>query len=102
MPNVKKLRVEDLRIDPKNMRHMPQRSEELSLSAMAALDTPYFWGLAESLLQNGYVAIENIAVLMTTSTDANPLVKEGNRRIGILKLALGLLKGNDLDIPDAI
>jgi hypothetical protein len=102
MPVVKLLPVLDLRLDPKNYRHMPQTSEEKALHAMAALKTHYFWGLARHILEKGYVETENIVVLKTSPVDNNPLVKEGNRRVAILKLALGTLKGKDLDIPDDV
>src|SRR5262245_6992119 len=102
MPVVKLLPVLDLRLDPKNYRHMPQSSEEKALHAMAGLKTHYFWGLALHILTKGYVETENIVVLKTSPTDANPLVKEGNRRVAILKLALGALKGKDLEIPDDV
>ena len=58
MPVVKRLPVADLTLDPKNFRHMPQKTEERALHAMAALDTPYFWGLARGILDIGYLEIE--------------------------------------------
>jgi hypothetical protein len=102
MPTVTRLLVADLKLDPENFRHMPQRTEERALHAMAALDTGYFWGLAKGLLESGYIERENIVVLKSSAGDKQPLVKEGNRRIGIMKLALGELKGKDLQIPESI
>ena len=101
MPVVKKLPVGTLTLDPKNFRHMPQRTEEKALHAMVALKTEYFWALARRILKNGYIEIENIVVLKAKDDDGH-LVKEGNRRVAIVKLGLGLLKGRDLEIPQDV
>ena len=102
MPKVRLYKVEKLRLDPKNFRHMPEKNEEAALHKMSVLDPKYFWGLAESLFRNSYIAVENIVVRQLEGPDGEALVEEGNRRVGLLKLALGLLKGKNLDIPEPI
>src|SRR5262245_51976154 len=102
MALVKRLPVKYLKLDPKNFRHMPQKTEEQALHAMASLKPDYFWALAEQLLRNNYIERENIIVLKSTVDDDHPVVKEGNRRTAILKLGLGLLKGKGLEIPGHI
>jgi hypothetical protein len=96
MPAVKKLPVSDLILDLSNFRHMEQKTEVKALHAMSTLKPDYFWSLANSLLENGYVEVENVVVFKNSD---GYHVKEGNRRVAIMKLALGLLKPKDLDLP---
>ena len=58
-----------------------------------------FWALAESLLDSGYLPTENIIVLKSGD---DLIVKEGNRRIGALKLILGYIKSHAINIPENV
>ena len=93
----KPVAVKDLSLDLKNYRALPQKSEEGSLKAIIAIDPDYFWALLASLLDDGgYLPTENIIVL---DKGGKHIVKEGNRRVGALKLALGLLDHSKIEQP---
>lgn len=91
--------VKNLKIDLENFRTIPQVDETSAVHAMIALEPDYFWALAGSLLQNGFLPNENIIVLLDGKKN---MVKEGNRRVGALKMIFGLIHANGLDIPDQI
>ncbi|WP_175774020.1 hypothetical protein [Burkholderia multivorans] len=57
------LPVKDLTIDLHNFRTVAQRSELEATKAMISISPDYFWGLMESLLDDGYLPTENIIVL---------------------------------------
>lgn len=99
MPEIKAVELGDLKLYLKNYRTVRQKSESGAVSAMIATSPEYFWGLAESLLQDGYLPTENIIVLRA---GAQLIVREGNRRIAALKLIHKMLRVKDLDIPDDI
>ncbi len=91
--------IKDLRLDLKNFRTVPQRSEAAALRAMVSISPDWFWALSESLLEDGYHPTENIIV----QKDGDKLVvREGNRRVAAMKLAHGLLRRGNLPIPSAI
>ncbi len=69
---------------------------------MISVNPDWFWALAESLLDDGYHLTENILVLQTDKAGKNLIVKEGNRRIGALKLILGLVRAKAIGIPSHI
>jgi hypothetical protein len=102
MPVAKSVAVGDLVLDQKNYRTVRQDSEQHALHALVTIDPDYFWGIAASLLDNGYVATENILVIDAEKKGDPHIVKEGNRRVGALKMAHGLLKIDDLDVPESI
>ena len=66
---------------------------------MISVNPEWFWALAESLLKNGFEITENIIVL---KQGADKVVKEGNRRIAIMKMAYGHIRRNTLDVPENI
>jgi hypothetical protein len=101
LPKVKKVKVAELSLDLKNYRTVPQPNEVEATKAMIAVSPSYFWGLADSLLRDGYLPTENIVVLRIEQPP-EMRVKEGNRRIAILKLAFGLIDWDQVGIPDAI
>lgn len=84
-----------LRIDLNNFRTVPQKNEISALRTMIAIAPEKFWGLMESLLEDGYLPNENVIVLKEKES-GNLIVKEGNRRIGCLKLIHGLLAYPDM------
>jgi len=96
MPKNQYLQVSDLTLDLENFRTVPQKKEQHSLHSMIAISPEKFWALTESLLNDGYHPTENIIVL---KSGAEHVVKEGNRRVGALKLALGLISSKGIDVP---
>lgn len=100
MPKTFPLKVEDLNLDLRNFRTIPQKNEEAALDTMVSIAPVRFWALCESLLESGYLPTENIIVLKTKTGEE--VVKEGNRRIGALKLILGCLKLANHAVPNGI
>lgn len=91
--------VKDLSIDLKNFRTVSQTSEVEAINALIAVDTDWYWALMVSLLEDGYLPNENVIVLDNKST---LVVKEGNRRISALKIALGYVPREQFDLPSSI
>jgi hypothetical protein len=100
MPTPGQLPVCDLSIDLTNFRTVTQGNDHDAIRAMIAISPSFFWGLMESLLDDGYLPTENILVLETSSGER--VVKEGNRRVAALKIALGIVDVSDMDFPPAI
>lgn len=96
MPQVKHLKVKDLSLDLRNFRTVPQESEEKSIHAMISINPVWFWALLESILTDGYLHTENIIVL---EKGQESIVKEGNRRVAVLKLILGLVDRKRIAVP---
>lgn len=97
MPKSKHEKVESLHLDLKNFRTVHQPDEEHAINALIGIDPDRFWALMESLLDDGYSPTENIIVL---DNGTQLVVKEGNRRIGALKLILGIHQ--NIEVPDHI
>ncbi|MDQ0037876.1 hypothetical protein J2W30_005655 [Variovorax boronicumulans] len=100
MAKTKLLPVKELAIDLRNFRTVRQKTELDAIKAMISISPDYFWGLMESLLDDGYLPTENILVLQ----DAKGVnqVKEGNRRIASLKIILSLVNTSQLNLPPKI
>jgi hypothetical protein len=101
MATTKSVAVSELTIDLSNFRTVPQPDEDSAIKAMIAVKPDYFWALLESLLDTGYLPTENIIVLKD-GTPTRLIVKEGNRRIAALKLALGLKPLTDFGVPNEL
>lgn len=86
--------VSELNLDLKNFRTVPQSNEEDAINSLISIEPDWFWGLLESMLDDGYIPTENIIVIKEGNRF---IVKEGNRRIASLKIANGLV--SDIDIP---
>lgn len=97
MGKTKKIKVADLYIDLTNYRTVHQPDEEHATNALISIHPNYFWGLMESLLDDGYSPTENIVVL---NVNGKHVVKEGNRRTASLKLIHGLTK--NVELPEHI
>lgn len=97
MPKSKHESVESLHLDLNNFRTVHQSDEEHAINALIGIDPDRFWALMESLLDDGYSPTENIIVL---DNGTQLVVKEGNRRIGALKLILGLHQ--NIEVPEHI
>jgi hypothetical protein len=91
------LLVKDLKLDLENFRTVHQPDEQHAVNTLIAIRPNYFWGLMESLLEDGYNPTENIIVM---KHDGSFIVKEGNRRIASLKIIHGIIK--NIDLPEHI
>lgn len=100
MQRTQLLPVNNLAIDLQNFRTVAQKNEVEAIKAMISISPDYFWGLMESLLDDGYLPTENIIVLEDPTNGYQ--VKEGNRRIASLKIMLGLIALTDLELPEKI
>lgn len=100
MPKLTQVSVSDLKLDLSNYRTIPQKDELSAAQAMITIDAKHFWGLMESLIDDGFTPTENIVVLKTPDGDLN--VKEGNRRTSVLKICFGLIPSSELDVPAAL
>ena len=78
MAITKHQKVADLNLDLANYRTVHQPDEEHAVNSLIAIHPSYFWGLMESLLEDGYSPTENILVV---KRDGVLTVKEGNRRM---------------------
>jgi len=100
MPTTDLLDVKILNLDLHNFRTVPQKDEARAVHAMVSMNPDSFWALTESLLADGYHPTENIIVLKENSNDLT--VKEGNRRIGALKIILGYISRSQLNVPSFV
>ncbi len=96
--------VRDLSLDLRNYRTRPQPDEEAELQALISVNPERFWSLTNSLLDSGYLPTENIIVLRSPNDPLYLVVREGNRRVGALKIILGLVdaKAAGVDVPEDI
>lgn len=102
MAETKPVSVAELRLDLSNYRTVPQPDELHAAQALVSIEPEWFWGLMDSLLDSGYLPTENILVLRGDGTPSELTVKEGNRRIAALKLILGYLPAEEIDLPSQI
>jgi hypothetical protein len=102
MPSTENVSVKKLKLDLENFRTVPQENEIGAVQAMISINSSWFWSLMKSLLEDGYHPTENIIVLKTGRRLSTMTVKEGNRRVGALKLILGCLPIDKIEIPDEI
>ena len=98
MPTNKQLNVKDLKLDLKNYRTVPQKSEEDAINAMIAIKPERFYAVVESIIENGYLPTENILILQNHEYT----VKEGNRRTAALKLIHGIHSKDNFNLPDSL
>ena len=96
IPTMKNLSLDSLCLDLDNYRTVSQKNETDAINTLITADPDWFWPLMDSLLDNGYNPTENIIVLQN---DGKYIVKEGNRRIAILKIIHGYV--NDIDISES-
>jgi hypothetical protein len=99
MPTSELVEIRKLKLDLKNFRTTPQSNEVDAIKAMIAIKPDWFYGLMESLIEDGYLLTENIIILK----DGSKLtVKEGNRRVGILKILHGYYKVEEFGLPSSL
>src|SRR5207302_6210652 len=97
MPETSPISVKQLKLDLTNFRTVPQKTERNSVHAMISINPDWFWALMDSLASDGYLPTENIIVLKKDNGEL--VVKEGNRRVGALKLIFGHLKRDLFGLP---
>jgi hypothetical protein len=103
MPRTVITPVQQLNLDLENYRTIPQSNEITAVQAMISISPDYFWGLMDSILADeGFLPTENILVLDLGTNPSKLVVKEGNRRIAVLKLILGYLPSDKITIPDSL
>lgn len=98
----KDLPIKDLKLDLHNYRTVPQPDERSAIQAMIEIASDQFHGLIESILDYGILPIENIIVIRSGLDTAELIVREGNRRIAALKLALGLIPSKGFNLHESI
>lgn len=99
MPTSELVEISKLKLDLRNFRTTPQSNEEDAIKAMIAIKPDWFYGLMDSLIEDGYLLTENIIILKDGS---NLIVKEGNRRVGILKILHGYYKLEEFGLPSSL
>jgi hypothetical protein len=100
MPEQTSKRAIDLSLDLTNFRMTPQRGERATLHSMIAIDAKHFWGLVQSILNEGYTGEENLIVLRDAEDPTSLVVKEGNRRLAAIKFLRGMLTLDpDVSVP---
>lgn len=96
MPKVSQIEYQDLSLDLKNYRTTPQKNEIDAINAMITIKSERFYAIMESIIDDGYLITENIIIL---KDNKKLIVKEGNRRIGILKILHGTYKLDEFILP---
>lgn len=91
---LKKLKIDELTLDLNNFRTQSQKNEKDAIDTMISTSPDNYWSLFNSILENGYFGIENIIVI---KNNEKYIVKEGNRRVSVLKLIYGLVPDFILD-----
>lgn len=99
MPTTNPVAVSGLSLDLNNFRTVPQPDEDSAIKAMIAIKPDYFWALLESMLESGYLPTENVIVLREVGPPKKFIVKEGNRRVAVLKIALGQKNAAHFGVP---
>jgi len=88
--------ITKLSLDLKNFRTIPQPDEPNAIKAMISIKPDRFFAVMDSIIEDGYIPTENIIVL----DDGTKLtVREGNRRIAIMKLIHSQYNLDDFLIP---
>lgn len=99
MSKTEQVEIDKLNLDLNNFRTTPQKTEKDAIRAMIAIKPERFFAVMESIIDDGYLHTENIIVLNDTD---KYIVKEGNRRIGAMKLIHKLHQLDDYLIPDSL
>lgn len=103
MPERSAKKAADLSLDLENYRMTRQEDETASLHGMIAVGAKDFWGLMESILDEGYTGEGNLIVIHDGEDPSKLVVKEGNRRLAAIKVTRGLLDLDaDIEVPPAI
>ena len=100
-PRLSSVKVADLALDLHNYRTVQQKNEIAAVQAMIVARGDWLWALTQSLLADGYLPTESI-IVMEAGAPVVKTVREGNRRIAMLKLIHGLLPLAKFDIPEDI
>lgn len=96
MPISQLLEISKLSLDLRNFRTTPQPNEEEAIKAMISIRPDWFYALMQSLITDGYLLTENIIIL---KVDSKYIVKEGNRRVAIMKILHGHYNKENFGLP---
>lgn len=102
MPEPQEIPVKQLSLDLTNFRTVPQPDELSALNALIAISPDRFWALLEGLIKDGYLPTEILVILKSEVQKPKLIVKEGNRRVGALKLIHGIYGHDQVAIPSHI
>lgn len=102
MTESRHVKAVDIAIDLSNPRTVPQQNEQMALETMVSINPTKFWGLMKSIVEDGYHPTENLILILDEK--GNLCVREGNRRVAVLKVLQGVLQYNDIpsDINELI
>jgi|GEM_PF-346857 len=93
--------VQSLSLDLHNFRTVTQPNEDEAVKALISINPDWFWGLMDSLLDDGYLPTESI-IAINDSSGTITTVKEGNRRVASLKVILGYIDSRQMGLPTVI
>lgn len=99
MPTRLELDVNQLKLDLKNFRTIPQKNEKEAIKAMISIKPDRFYAVMQSIIEDGYLLTENVIVL---NDGVQNIVKEGNRRVAALKLIHGKYDLAEFNLPTSI
>ena len=88
------LRITELSLDLSNFRTQPQLNEKDAIDTMISTSPDNYWSLFNSILEKGYFGVENLIVIRNND---KYIVKEGNRRVSVLKIIYGLVPDFNLE-----
>jgi hypothetical protein len=94
MPKQLPVSVKKIKLDLDNPRTVHKNSELEEITSLIRISPDWFYELMESLIDRGYLPTENL--IIQEELNGNYTVKEGNRRLACLKIALGYVTGIDL------
>lgn len=96
MPDVRKNNVTDLKMDLSNPRTVEQPDEISAIKQIISISSSKFYGIIHSLLEKGFLPIENLIVL---NQNKKLKVLEGNRRLAAMKLILKVYPLENFILP---
>lgn len=83
-----------------NLRTVAQKDDISAMRALIAVNPEYFYGLMDSIIESGYVPIESLVIIQRGPKKF--IVHEGNRRLAIMKILLGLIDADEFELPQAL
>lgn len=95
MARQRSISVKSLKLDLNNFRALPQASEIDEVRILYYSAPEWFEGLLFSIAKDGYSSLESIGVL---EQNGKYIVLEGNRRVSIFKILLGIYSYEQLSL----
>lgn len=96
MQRNKQISVKSLKLDLKNFRALPQTNEIEAIRSLYSAAPDWYEALLVAIAEEGYLSLEEIGVLKEGN---QKIVLEGNRRVSIFKILLGIIPLRKLNIP---